>query len=672
MIAWKASVKFLPSWESEPKYTNISEIEFDDPTSAFPFLTTLNKSVLAPVYNNFKSQPSVYKLQYGTNLQIVYDYMDELLGTDSLKYYGACTSESRWVDWPTWNDYFDGIAKIFPGYYGLYPKSIEKFQQRIISEDKPGQRMSLLWYVPSLKRVIVLGRNSANIYKVDEHGNLTSMVDPYKISNSFPYWNNGQTIGYYGVRGVDYDGTLDSLLNPLNHYVVINETYSNTFVNFGINRINPNSASTISNFGSILEAIFSDYSPPNYDPDSPNNPYEPGGPSGPTDPNLPPGTFDDESDPIPDSPLPTLSAANTGFTRIYNPTLSQVQALARYLWTDESVIETIWNHIKQFFENPMEAIIGFNLVPVPVPDGGTENFALMYIDTGVSMTIAANQFVDLDCGTVELKRYYGSALDQSPYTKVSCFLPYIGTVNLNTDEVMGTTLQVKYRVDIVSGSCVAKIFVDGNCLYQYSGHCAITIPISSADFSSYVSAAISVGKLAAAAITAGAGAAMAAGVAEVSQQTNQVVTTTQVTNTARNPSTGRQITTGTTTTVQTRESPADQSSTQASFGGLSPQNVANTVGAIMSSKPHIEHSGSFSGNSGYLGIRRPFLIIERPNMCMPENYQTLNGFPAMFTMELSTCKGFTRVQQVQLTGMGRATNPEQAEILELLKSGVIL
>lgn len=408
------------------------------------------------------------------------------------------------------------------------------------------------------------------------------------------------------------------------------------------------------------------------DPSKPTNPYEPGGPSGPTDPDLPPGTFDDESDPIPDSPLPTLSAANTGFTRIYNPTLSQVRALASYLWTDESVIETIWNHIKQFFENPMEAIIGFNLVPVPVPDGGTENFALMYIDTGVSMTVAANQFVDLDCGNVELKRYYGSALDQSPYTKVSCFLPYIGTVNLNTDEVMGTTLQVKYRVDIVSGSCVAKIFVDGNCLYQYSGHCAITIPISSADFSSYVSAAISVGKLAAAAITAGAGAAMAAGVADASQQTNQVVTTTQVTNTSRNPSTGRQITTGTITTVQTRESPADQSSTQASFSGLSPQNVANTVGAIMSSKPHIEHSGSFSGNSGYLGVRRPFLIIERPNMCMPANYQALNGFPAMITMELSTCKGFTRVQQVQLTGMGRATNPEQAEILELLKSGVIL
>lgn len=400
----------------------------------------------------------------------------------------------------------------------------------------------------------------------------------------------------------------------------------------------------------------------------PENPYEPGGDSGPgTD---PPGTFDDSSDAIPDSSLPTLSAANTGFTRIYNPTLSQVQDLARYLWTDDTLIETIWNKIKQYFENPMDAIIGFNLVPVPVPNGGTKNFALMYIDTGVAMTAAASQFVDRDCGSVKLERYYGSALDQSPYTKVSCFLPYIGTVQLNTDEVMGATLQVKYRVDIVSGSCVAKIFVDGNVLYQYSGHCATNIPISSADFSTYVSAAISVAKLAIGAAVGGGVGATAAVTSEATQQTNQVVTRTSFQmDTSRNPISGSQYVTGTRSVVETTERPTDTSSTQASFDGLAASNVSNTVGQIMASKPHVEHSGSFSGNTGYLGVRRPFLIIERPNMCMPKNYQQFNGFPAMITMKFGDCKGYTRVQQVKLTGV-TATNPEQAEILTLLKSGV--
>lgn len=522
--------------------------------------------------------------------------------------------------------------------------------------------------------------------------NLKKLFGYFKIGNTF------YSIGY----NIGNDGTLTEVLvrssdsacpngNPMSGNALsilcienytqdsdlsLNSTY-HTLVNIPFGVLGSSSESyriryvngiENSRTRSIINFLFDSSTKPDFTALLPDNPYGPGGDSGEGGGG---GSFDNESDQISDSSLPTLSSANTGFTRIYNPTLSQVQSLAQYLWTDESVISTIWNHIKQFFENPMEAIIAFNLVPVHVPDGGTKNFALMYIDTGVQMTVAANQFVDVDCGTLEVKEYYGSALDYSPNTKISCFLPFIGTVTLNTDEVMNSTLQVKYRVDICSGSCVAKILVNGNVLYQYSGHCAIPIPLSAADFSTYVTAAISVGKLVGTALTAGAGVAATVGAEDAAQQTNQIVTTTQITNTARNPATGRQITTGTQTVVETREAPADQSSTQASFNGLSAQNIANTVGQVMSSKPHIEHSGGFSGNSGYLGIRRPFLIIERPNMCMPANFQSLNGFPSMITLELGTCKGFTRVQQVQLTGLS-ATNPEQAELLQLLKSGVIL
>lgn len=398
----------------------------------------------------------------------------------------------------------------------------------------------------------------------------------------------------------------------------------------------------------------------------PDNPYGPGGDSGEGGGG---GSFDDDSDPIPDSSLPTISSANTGFTRIYNPTLSQVQDFARYLWTDESIIETIWNHIKQFFENPMDAIIGFNLVPCAVPNGGTENVKILFIDTGVPMIVAANQFVDVDCGTLELKEYYGSALDYAPYTKIACFLPFIGNVELNVDEVMGKTLQVKYRIDICSGSCVAKVFVAGSVLYQFSGHCAITIPISAADFTSYVNAAITAAKMVGGAILGGP-AGLLAGMegSGPSQQTNQSVTTT-TSKTARNPETGRQITMSTKTV--TKETDTEITSTKASFSGLTPSSITNTVGEIMGSKPHIEHAGSFTGNSGYLGVRRPYLIIQRPNMCMPSQYQQFNGFPSMITETLSSLKGFTRIQQVQLTGMS-ATNPEQSEILEFLKSGVII
>lgn len=397
----------------------------------------------------------------------------------------------------------------------------------------------------------------------------------------------------------------------------------------------------------------------------PVNPYQPVDPSGPSDGQ---GTFDDSSDQIPDSTTPTLSSANTGFTRIYNPTLAQVQSLANYLWTDTTVIDTIWNHIKQYFEDPMQAIIGFNLVPVPVPDGGQEEFKLMFIGTGVQMTVAASQFVDVDCGTLSVPEYYGSALDYTPYTKISAFLPFIGNVDLNPDEIMGRTLQVKYRVDICSGSCVAKILVDGNVLYQYSGHCAIPIPLSSADFSSYVSAAVSVAKLAIGAAVGGAMGAAAVGGTEALQATGNMQQT-RIINTERNPATGRQITSSTQTIINQR--PQSTHQTEASFGGITPANITNTVGEIMGSKPFFQHSGSFSGNTGYLGVRRPYLIIIRPRLCMPSDYQKMNGYPCMMTLKLGDCSGYTRVQQVQLTGM-TATNPEQSEILQLLKMGVII
>lgn len=396
------------------------------------------------------------------------------------------------------------------------------------------------------------------------------------------------------------------------------------------------------------------------DPDSPTNPYLPIIPSGPSEGE---GTFDFDSDPVPLPPIPTLSSSNTGFTRIFNPTLSQVQALANYLWTDESFFKTVWNQIKQVFDNPISAIIAFNLVPVAVPDAGNVEFKLMYIPTGVTMNVAASQFVDVDCGTLTVERVYGSALDYSPYTKISCFLPFVGTVTLNTDEVMNRTLQVKYRVDICSGACVAIILVDGTVMYQFTGHCAINIPMNGADFSTYVSALTAAAKIGLGAATGAGLIGAAAGVPEVTQTTSQ----TSTRKTERNPETGRQITSWTKDVQRNVE----ETVTKASHDGLTPANVANTVGSVMGSKPYIERSGSFTGNSGYLGVRRPYLIIERPNLCMPANFQSLNGFPAMMTLPLSSCKGFTRVQQVQLTKC-TATNPEQAEILEFLKAGVYL
>lgn len=374
---------------------------------------------------------------------------------------------------------------------------------------------------------------------------------------------------------------------------------------------------------------------------------------------------DPDDDDIEEDDLPTESFAAAGFCRIYKPSIYQLNDLADYLWTDQTFLQTVINHLKQIIENPIDAIISLSLVPCVPPTSEAAEVKVMYIPTGVYMPPVTNQFVEVDCGTFALKEMYGSALDYNPYTSVQLYLPYVGIVQLDTDEVMGKILHVGYRIDVVTGVCCAYVKANDDVLYQFSGHCSIQQPITSADFSGYVGAAIAAGKLVASIAAAGAGAPEVAA-SLVGAQTPSISGTSSETRvTERNEKTGRQITSGTRTKETVTENPG------ASFGEVATKGISNTVGSVMNAKTIVQHSGGFSGNSGYLAaVRRPYLIVTRPRIANPSNYGQFNGRPSMIYLNLGSCTGFTKVHSIQLTGID-ATNPELSEIATLLTSGVI-
>ena len=394
------------------------------------------------------------------------------------------------------------------------------------------------------------------------------------------------------------------------------------------------------------------------------NPYDPIPQPDPS-PEEPTGQFGFESDPIPVPTLPTISAADTGFTRLFNPSLSQLNQLADYMWTDATFWDTLKNKFIQMIEDPMKYIISLNLVPVAVPNGSPIPVKLLFISTGISMPPVTNQFVSVDCGTYIVKRNYGSALDFSPNTKVSLYLPYIGMVPLDVDEIMpsppsdSTTLGVKYVVDVFSGTCVAMVTVNGDVRYQFSGHCAIGIPFSAADFSVYQGALIQAAKtlLGAGATAAGMPGVGAALLGAPVQKTSESVETV----TRFNPETNRRL-----SPWEDRKS----SVTKAQFGSLMANNITNTVSQVAASKPNVERSAGFSGNTGYLAVRRPYLLFESPRLVNPNEYGKYNGYPCMMYLSFANLHGFTQVQQIQLVGFS-GTNPEIDELLALLKSGVI-
>lgn len=346
------------------------------------------------------------------------------------------------------------------------------------------------------------------------------------------------------------------------------------------------------------------------------------------------GTFDATSDEIEIPGLPTLSAVNAGFVTLYQPTISQLNNLAEYMWSDLFSVDTV----KKLFADPMDVIIGLSIVPVSVPVNTARSVKIGIIDTGVAMNVAASQYASVDCGSIDVKEFWGSALDYTPYTKFSIYLPYIGTREIKTDDIMGKTISVVYHVDILSGSLVAMIKSGNSVLYSFSGSCATSIPVTSGDWTRLVTSAIQLaGTGVAAFVTGGVGGAMTGATAGMSAAAAASADARQATWAAN---------------------------TVNSMG-------SSTANMIASMKPTIQRSGAVSGSAGMLGIQVPYLIGELPRQSLADDYNKFVGYPSNITKTLGELSGYTVVENIHLENC-TATSDEKSEIEMLLKSGVIL
>lgn len=233
---------------------------------------------------------------------------------------------------------------------------------------------------------------------------------------------------------------------------------------------------------------------PDYDPTVPHTAWRPPSTeSAPTAPTLlPPQSVIQ----VPPSP-PAFVTNNSMFT-LYNPSGGDLNLLANFLWSPQWSIDTF----KKILANPLDCILGLMVMPLLPATTSTKEMSVGNIATGITLNYFMNQFYDFDCGTFKIDEYYMSYLDYAPYTKVSIYLPYIGDQQLNTDEVMNSTVGVKYRFDLATGDCVAFISVDGNVLYSFSGNCAARLPLGGNNWSGMLPA-LAIGAAHAAPVAAG-------------------------------------------------------------------------------------------------------------------------------------------------------------------------
>ena len=293
---------------------------------------------------------------------------------------------------------------------------------------------------------------------------------------------------------------------------------------------------------------------------------------------------------------------------VYNPNLTELKQFGSWLWEGD-----FFDQLKKLFSDPMQAIIGLHKIYVPTTNlPEKQNIRCGYISSGIPSYVVANQYTTINCGRVSLLEYFGNVFDYEPYTSIKLYLPFIGIVKLDVSEVMRSTIEIAYHVDVLTGACLVEVKVirdtTESVLYTFTGNMGVQYPLSAGSYMNVIGGLLGVA-----------------------------------------------------------------SGAIASLASANPIPLAlATAGSIGKIHTDIAHSGNISSNCGAMGIKKPYLIIDRPQTQLAEDFEKYQGYPSNYTTTLSNCNGFIQVLDVHVDDIKTATSDEKQSIELLLKQGVII
>ena len=327
-----------------------------------------------------------------------------------------------------------------------------------------------------------------------------------------------------------------------------------------------------------------------------------------------------------------IPQSGPGFIHVYNPTPAEFVAFGTWLWVTyaDATIDKILN-------NPFDGVIGAHELYATPNRDGSDNIRSAFLTCPTTAALVTNRYSEIDCGTVIVPEFYGNYLDYSPYSQAYIYLPFIGINEVSIDDIVGHAVNIRYRVDSYSGSCIAMIFVakDGyqNLCYQFAGSCSVEVPMAGGS-----QAAIKAGMMQAEAyaraamIQAGANAVGGIGSALM----------------------------------------GNVGGVLSSLSGIASnyaQAQAGVEAAKVANKSSVQHSGQFGASHGAMGEKVPFFIIRNPIQVKVVNYNEDYGFPAHKRVIVGGCRGYLRVREVNVIS-AHATDEEKMAIEMALKGGV--
>ena len=238
-------------------------------------------------------------------------------------------------------------------------------------------------------------------------------------------------------------------------------------------------------------------------------------------------------------------------------------------------------------------------------------------------SLTAHESPTLALDTFDFGAYFDAFPDFAPYTDIYLHLPYIGTIQLDTNAVQHGRLRVDYICDAVSGNVAAYVWcedLNGVSTYKYiaTGNAAYSIPLFTMQQDG-----TPLGKI----FTSGIGLASAAATGNAAGMLNA----------------GIGVAAGL-------------------FDAATAQHSTQVV-------------GTFNGNAGMISDSVCWLEIVRPQWVEPEHYQLLKGEISMLSGKLSDYgsgmpyEGYVQVQDIDTDGI-QASADEIDQIEQILRSGI--
>lgn len=295
------------------------------------------------------------------------------------------------------------------------------------------------------------------------------------------------------------------------------------------------------------------------------------------------------------------------------PDIPEGEGLGDIVKSLNSMIDAIGNAILQFGNsNLLNDILDCHIIPVNC-SGTRKAIKVGYKTTSCFGQAISTDYVDIDCGSINIREVYGNYIDYVG-TRAKLFLPFVGFVDVKPEYWQNGTLNVYYRFNVINGSFMcwirstsSKSNLANSVIGEYSGNSCVSVPLNGTDYTQVLSGVAS-------AVTSMTLGTATGNVAQMASASNNI---------------------------------------------------------MQSMKPTQQHNGSYNMSSSFMGMKRPYLIIEREVPSFSSNYPHEQGLPLNQTVNISYLSGYTVVSNLITDGL-TCTQEEQEEIKSLFAKGVLL